>query len=232
LKRLKSPIGLAILIVIALSIGTATAATQLITGKEIKDHSISGRDIKRKSIPLSALRTVPVSQGEAGEAGEQGEPGIDGEAGPEGEIAAVRFSPISGPIQATIAPSEDPVFVGDPEEVDFETGSHGSVEVTVTIGTDQQTIDDKDLFAIGICVEEEEEVVPILEDGVGLGGFGVSPVIAKGDRVAVTVSTPFVVEGGEPEEVFAALLGPCVLNETTSPLDDNDRSSGTVATAL
>jgi hypothetical protein len=232
MRRLKSPIGLAVLIVVALSIGTATAATQLITGKDIKDHSISGREIKRKSIPLSALRTVPASPGETGEAGDQGEPGIDGEPGPEAESPAVRVTPISGTIQATIAPSEDLIFVGEPEEVDFETGSHGSIEATVTVGTDQQTIDDKDQFAIGICVEEEEEVVPILEDGVGLDGFGISPVIAKGDRVAVTVSTPFVVEGGQPEEVFGALLGPCVLNETASPLDDNDRASGIVTTAL
>jgi hypothetical protein len=76
-------------------VGTASAAG-LFTGKDVKNHSLTGRDIKRRSIPLSALNrgtqklikahsvgggTTPASQGEAGGVGPQGLAGQNGASG-------------------------------------------------------------------------------------------------------------------------------------------------------
>ena len=95
----------------------------------------------------------------------------------------------------------------------------------MTLGTSAATIDDKSKFAVSICVGDETEVVPLDEEESG--DFGVSPIIVKDDRVTVTVSTGFFVEG-TAGETFGALLGPCVLNETGTALNDNDRAMGYV----
>jgi len=218
-KRLKSPVGLAILIVLLLSIGGAAAAgTGLITGKEIKDHSITGREIKRKSIPISALRTIPSSQGERGERGDPGESGLSGEPGEKGQSALTEAFPFEGSIPSTVAPSTEWEFLGS-ETVTVFGGDRGQITATVAIGTNDASIDDPAKFELGICFDEGEGegVTPFTESEQG-----VSPELISGQRVAVTLATSFGLTG-EPDEGVEADLGPCVLNETTSDLDDNDR---------
>ena len=232
MRPLFRPVALTGLVVVLLSLGTATAA-KLITGKDIANHSITGRDIKRNSVPLAALRgaSTPATAGKDGAPGERGEPGIVGEPGPAGEPGLDRVSPLDGPIQSSIPPDPDPQFIGAPSEIDFADGDHGVIEATVGIGAEGE-IDDPAKFSVGICVEEEGVATPIVEEGTDPGDpFGVSPTIAAGSRVAVTVSTPFVVLG-EVEGLFGALLGPCVLNETGTPLDNNDRKVGYVLTSF
>ena len=191
MKRLKSPVGLAVLIVLSLSIGGAAAATQqLITGKDIKDHSITGREIKRKSIPLSALRTVPASQGQQGERGDRGEQGELGPAGDAGVSALTEAFSIEGEIQAVIEPSITWEFIGSDPVVLFG-GDRGQITATATVGTTVADIDDVANFELAICFDEGDGVTPFSESEEG-----VSPILRKGERTAVTLTSSFGVEGG------------------------------------
>jgi hypothetical protein len=227
-RRVKSPLLLAVAIVAMLSLGTAGAA-KLITGKEIADHSITGRDVKKGSLPLSALKATPRGpvgqQGSKGDRGAKGEPGVVGAEGPAGPAPIATVGTLTGPIPASIAPSTSFKFIGSPAEVFLASGYRGVAEATVTVGVKGATIDDPSKFALGMCVEQAAGPEPI-EEGES-GEFGVSPVLATGDRVSVTVSSGFFVSGGE-EEIFPVLFGPCVLNETASALDNNDRAVGFV----
>src|SRR5215208_6266587 len=77
---------------LALSIalgGTASAAV-LITGKQVKDGSIAGRDVKNSSLGKSKLSATAVSsltgqRGPAGPQGPKGDPGHQGPQGPKGD---------------------------------------------------------------------------------------------------------------------------------------------------
>jgi len=73
---------------LALSIalgGTASAAV-LITGKQVKDGSIAGRDVKNASLGKNKLSATALSSltGERGPAGPQGPKGDPGQQGPQG----------------------------------------------------------------------------------------------------------------------------------------------------
>lgn len=76
----------------AATTGTATAASQLITGKQIKDGSITARDIKKRSLgtaqlspkAITALRGAGGAQGPAGATGAAGAVGPAGPAGAQG----------------------------------------------------------------------------------------------------------------------------------------------------
>jgi hypothetical protein len=78
----------ALLALVAASAGVGNAATSLITGKQIKDGSVTGKDIKNKSVPLSKLSgKLPAGKtGPAGAAGATGPAGPAGATGPAGPV--------------------------------------------------------------------------------------------------------------------------------------------------
>ncbi|MDX6717110.1 MAG: hypothetical protein QOH30_3668 [Baekduia sp.] len=92
---------IAALVAVLVGGGVATGARSLITGADIRDGSITGRDIKPNSLSLRlfahAARSAPALrgprgakgtpglQGAAGPSGPQGLPGPGGAAGPAGE---------------------------------------------------------------------------------------------------------------------------------------------------
>jgi hypothetical protein len=217
-QRIKSPLLLGVVIVMLLSVGVAGAA-KLITGKDIKNHSITGKDIKKGSLPLSVLKGKPPT----GQKGETGIVGAKGSTGPAGVSAITEVVALGGPIAASIAPSSTLTFVGEPAEVTVFTGDQGLVEATVTVGTAVAPIDDPAKFAVTICVGEGSEIEALDKSEE----LHVSPTIAKDERVTTTVSSGFFVSGPAGES-FTALLGPCVLNDTGTALNKNDRSMGFV----
>jgi hypothetical protein len=219
---------LVVALVAALSIGTATAA-KLITGAEIKNHSITGKDIKKRSLPLSVLRQPAAgAPGEKGEVGPRGERGLTGATGPEGASPFHQVFAVDRPIEASIAPDPDPQFIGKPVLLELFVREQGSIQSTVAVGTTGGPIDDPSKFAIQTCFRElgdtEISVLTAAEEGED---SGISPVLA--DRTAVAVEAAFVLlpgEGETPEEEatpFLVELGPCVTNTTAIPLDDNGR---------
>jgi hypothetical protein len=233
-RRLKDSTFLIVVFVILLAAATAGAA-KLITGKDIANHSITGKDIKKKSLPLSVLKTTPKgtpgpkgaqgAKGETGTKGAQGQIGPEGPEGPEGAFSVTFVGTLSSEIAATIAPGTAPKFLGEPEELELFVGDRGAIDVTVTVGTTDPEIDDEEKFALAICFQEEGEPIEVLAEGEE---FGVSPTIRQNERTAVTVGSGFALNG-EPEfeePPLFLLLGPCVLNETTSDLDENGRVQG------
>jgi len=210
------------LIVMLLSVGAAGAA-KLITGKDIKNHSITGKDIKKGSLPLSVLKGQPPA-GKQGPKGEIGIVGAKGSTGPTGSSAITEVFSMGGPIAASIPSSPTLAFVGEPAEVTVFSGDQGLIEGTVTVGTSVEEIDDTSKFALTICAGEGSEIEALDEETKELR---LSPTIAKGERVTTTASSGFFVSGPAGES-FTALLGPCVLNETGTALDDNDRAMGYV----
>ncbi len=221
-RRLKDSTFLIVVTVALLAAGTATAA-KLITGKDIKNHSITGQDIKKGSLPLSVLKGK-LPTGQQGPKGEAGIVGAKGSTGPAGLSAITEVFSMGGPIAASVPSGSSLAFLGEPAEVTVFTGDQGLIEATVTVGTSVEDIDDTLKFALTICVGEGSEIEAIDEETKELR---VSPTIAKDQRVTTTVSSGFFVSGPAGES-FTAKLGPCVLNETGTALNDNDRAMGYV----
>jgi hypothetical protein len=84
---------LASIAVFAALAGTATAASSLIDGKEIKRGTITGKQIKNKSLALNKLAPAAVKKlqgatGQRGLEGPRGATGARGETGPKGDTGA------------------------------------------------------------------------------------------------------------------------------------------------
>jgi hypothetical protein len=236
-RRLKDSAFLIVVFAILLAAATAGAA-KLITGKEIKNHSITGKDVKKKSLPLSVLKTTPVGKqgpkgaaGAKGAQGPKGDSGLIGATGPEGEVgpaAITEITPIKGDIPSEVTPAAELKYLGPPATIIVAGGDLGQVTATASIGSTEGPIDDSTDFGVTICAGEPGELFPLFEEEEETGEYGVSPVIAG--RAAVTVSSGFFVEA-DPEELFEAEIGICVFNDTGKKLDDNDRVYGSVTVA-
>ena len=100
LKRLsrRHSIAVAYLALFAALGGSAYAAVT-VTGKNIKDGSVTGRDVKNRSLGTSKLSTSAVSSliGQRGPAGPQGEKGEQGPVGPKGGAGPVGPKGETGP---------------------------------------------------------------------------------------------------------------------------------------
>ena len=96
-RRLPSPATvLASIAVFAVLAGSATAATSLINGKDIKKGTITGKQVKNKSLSIKELSKGAVKKlrgatGPRGATGARGERGETGARGPAGIVA-----PLSG----------------------------------------------------------------------------------------------------------------------------------------
>jgi hypothetical protein len=89
-RRLPSPATvLASIAVFAVLAGSATAATSLINGKDIKKGTVTGKQIKNKSLSIKELSKGAVKKlrGATGPRGERGERGETGARGPAGIVA-------------------------------------------------------------------------------------------------------------------------------------------------
>lgn len=116
---------LASIAVFAALAGTATAAGSLIDGKEIKRGTITGKQIKNKSLALNKLAPAAVTKlqgatGQRGPEGPRGETGATGATGPKGDTGAQGpagiVAPLSGSKDAStnIADGEDALLLTVP----------------------------------------------------------------------------------------------------------------------
>lgn len=81
------------------ALGGSAYAAVTITGKNIKDGTISGRDVKNRSLGTSKLSATAVGSltGRRGPAGSQGDSGGRGPIGPKGETGSAGPQGTSGP---------------------------------------------------------------------------------------------------------------------------------------
>ncbi|WP_210651056.1 hypothetical protein [Nocardioides sp. SYSU D00065] len=99
--RSTSRTGLAIavaVIALVLSAGAGATASMLITGKQIKDGTITSRDVKNRSLKVKDLSTAAAAKlkGSTGPAGPAGPRGATGPAGPAGAAGAQGLPGIQG----------------------------------------------------------------------------------------------------------------------------------------
>ena len=111
--------------------GSATAAT-LVSGKQIKNSSVTGADIKRGSIPPEDLsaRARQVLRGTPGPAGATGAPGPAGPAGPEGPAGPAGAAGATGPAGISRALNAKATNV----QVKSDEGDKKVVEVVLPAG--------------------------------------------------------------------------------------------------
>jgi hypothetical protein len=81
------------------ALGGSAYAAVTVTGKNIKDGTVTGRDVKNRSLGTSKLSPSAVSSltGKPGPAGPQGEKGAPGPAGPQGDRGAPGPTGLAGP---------------------------------------------------------------------------------------------------------------------------------------
>jgi hypothetical protein len=85
-----------------IALGGSAYATVKVTGRDVVDGSLTGKDIKKESVSLDRLRTVP--KGPQGVAGPKGDPGPAGERGPAGPVDPGQFVSAAGLYEVTVAP--------------------------------------------------------------------------------------------------------------------------------
>lgn len=109
-----------LLALVAASAGVGTAAGTLITGSQVKDGSLTGKDIKNKSVPVSKL-VGKLPTGPKGPAGAAGAKGAAGPAGPQGTAGAAGATGPTGPqgsgtkfisLDVFATPGDTATFVG------------------------------------------------------------------------------------------------------------------------
>ena len=126
LKRLsrRHSIAVAYLALFAALGGSAYAAVT-VTGKNIKDGSVTGRDVKNRSLGTSKLSTSAVSSliGQRGPAGPQGEKGEQGPVGPKGGAGPVGPKGETGPA----GPQGNPGSAGPPARAGSAAWSTASI---------------------------------------------------------------------------------------------------------
>ena len=83
-----------------IALGGSSYAAVKITGRNVVDRSLTGKDIKKRSVPLNRLRgTLP--RGPKGDTGPKGETGARGEAGP---VDPSQFVSAAGLYQVAVGP--------------------------------------------------------------------------------------------------------------------------------
>lgn len=86
--------------------GVADGASRLITGKQIKNNSVTGADIKRHSLATSDLSSSASRslRGDAGPKGDAGAPGAPGPAGPPGPSVVNKLTRVTASM--SVAPGD------------------------------------------------------------------------------------------------------------------------------
>jgi len=84
---------------LSIALGGSAYAAVTVTGKNIKDGTVTGRDVKNRSLGTTKLSATAVSSltGQRGPAGPQGEQGQPGAIGPKGETGPAGPKGETGP---------------------------------------------------------------------------------------------------------------------------------------
>jgi hypothetical protein len=92
-----------------IALGGSSYAAIKITGRNVTNGSLTGKDIKKRSVPLNRLtRALPAGRqglkGDPGAKGDKGDKGDRGDVGPAGPVDPARFVPASGLYEVTVGP--------------------------------------------------------------------------------------------------------------------------------
>ena len=113
------------------ALGGTSYAAITITSRNVKDGSLTGRDIKKKSVPLNRL-TGSLRSGQEGPAGLKGEPGPQGPKGEAGERGPAGPPGPQGDTGATGA--QGPQGTQGPQGAQGAAGPRGSTAASALLG--------------------------------------------------------------------------------------------------
>jgi hypothetical protein len=86
------------------ALGGSSYAALKITGRNVVNGSLTGKDIKKRSVTLDRLRgTLPA--GATGAQGPKGDQGLRGETGPAGSVDTSQFVPSAGLYRVSVGPT-------------------------------------------------------------------------------------------------------------------------------
>lgn len=174
----------------ALGGGAYAAAT--VTGSDVVNRSLTGKDIKKRSVPLNRLKGRPAR----GRRGRQGVPGPQGPAGiqgPPGPVDPSRFLSASGPTTIAVGPTEWLAMDSpglertnvDANRVEFSINAASGLEFLALEPTLPVTLAGKPvrLVAATLCVNAVDPAATL--NGVFVGQFRSPPSNAIGGSAQV-----------------------------------------------
>jgi hypothetical protein len=169
--------------------GTATAASKLLTGKQIKNGSITGVDVKNRSLLSKDFKAGQLPSGPQGPAGAQGVPGPQGPSGPSDAYnnglypggAGIQLAPGGWDVRALVR--------GD----NSASGTPAELNCTLTISSSADTVGPGRDVEVTTVPANGQATLP-LEQIHTLGGPGTANVDCSGPYkngliVAVRVGT-------------------------------------------
>jgi hypothetical protein len=178
-----------------IALGGSSYAAIKITGRNVTDGSLTGKDIKKRSVALNRLKgKLPRgAQGLKGDAGAKGDPGATGDAGPAGPVDPGRFVPSTGLYTVTVGPggwsSLNPSFKRSNV---FGTWTSSSVDD----GTNLQL----DPALPGTIAGKPMRLRAVTPCWSGAGPVTISDVIVSTWRETATGGTTDVVEQEDPDD--------------------------------
>ncbi len=102
MKRRLSYANVVATLALFLALGGGAYAAAHITGRDVVNRSLTGKDIKKRSVPLNRLKARP----RAGRRGAQGPAGPRGDQGPPGPVDPAAFLPASATTTVAVGPTE------------------------------------------------------------------------------------------------------------------------------
>ena len=178
-RMLQGRAGMGLAFILGLLIATAGTATaaKLISGKQIKDGSISSKDLSKAVRAQLARAGVGGPKGDAGLPGAKGDPGVKGDTGPSAAPAAVEaWHEIGGLSEPAFANGW--TNVGNPNEVTaaFYKDPFGVVHLKGIVDNGSGTI-----FTLPAGYRPSKFLAEII-----LRGVGVQLVVTSDGRVQVS----------------------------------------------
>jgi hypothetical protein len=214
MKHLKHPATIiaAVALFVGLGGGAAAYASGLISGSQIRNHSIAETKLTKK-----AIKALHGKRGPHGPRGPQGATGPQGAVGPQGPSGVVATKAFAGPLPDEIPPEAFPyvfswVFGGPTVIVSTAVTQHLVGAATAVLGSTSGTE-----FDFGLCYQNAS-------GGAVRNFVGEDYLTAE----ATDLPLPYTASASVVPGAGTWKVGFCVVNQGSSSLDDNDFVNGWV----
>ena len=211
MKHLKHPATIlaAVALFVGLGGGAVAYASGVISGSQIKNHSIA-----EKKLTKNAIKALRGKRGPHGPMGPQGPTGATGPQGPNGVVAIKAFA---GPVPDVIPPEALPyeftwVFAGPTVSLRTAATQHLVGTAVAVLGSSSDTV-----FDFGLCYQDS--------NGGEVRNFAGQDFLTA---EASDLRLPYSASASVVPGAGTWTVGYCVVNEGPVSLDDNDFVNGWV----
>lgn len=217
------------------ALGGSSYAAITVTGKTVKDRSLTGKDIKPNSVPLNRLRgSLP-----RGSAGQQGPQGAEGPQGPPGSDAQFNGAPAGGGLSGSFPnPEIAPGAVGTAKLADgaVTTSKTGTTPAVRAVRTTDFTVSNDLITVVPFTSEDHDTTQGFLFSGMHSNSTNSGRFTAPADGVyyaAATVQWAADAQGGRTLQIVRREEGsseyPAIAVEEDGPTTQPQSVSGTYA---